>query len=74
MSPDLTCEHCGKAVEAINVTGFGDPEPRYVAGMCPCPRPHCPLCLSLLDHDGRCTDRHADCVLWTLKVPIPVIY
>jgi hypothetical protein len=74
MSPDLTCEHCGDPVEAFEITAFGDKEKRFVAGLCPCPRPHCPLCRSLLDANGRCTDRQADCCLWQLVVPLPEVW
>lgn len=68
------CDRCGKALPQIDVTNFGDREPRYLDGMCPCPplpKSCCTFCRRPVDSGGRC--ENIDCFFVGQVVPDPVL-
>jgi hypothetical protein len=68
----FTCERCGQQRETLNITAFGDREPRYALGLeCDCPGPRCPFSHGRLDHHGRCAD--IDCFMWMQIIPLPEV-
>ena len=64
------CEFCGSTEARLEVTMFGDAEPRYTPGYCPCPKPHCVCCNTIL-RKGRCD--HLGCPVYDVLQPLPVI-
>jgi hypothetical protein len=70
--PRFPCPRCGEEQPWVEVTQFGDREPRYAQTyLCPCPGPRCPFSHGRLDDERRCTDM--DCYMFGLPVPVPEI-
>lgn len=66
-----TCERCGRTLGAVEVTQFGDREPRYITtGPCDC-QGYCSLCDQRIEN-GKCWNM--DCVLHGHVVPIVTVH
>lgn len=71
LPPPFVCGRCGADEEAVEITRFGDREPRYIRGRrCDCPGPRCPCCRARLN-EGRCPT--LDCPIFGVIVPDPLI-
>lgn len=66
---EFPCKRCGELQRTVEVTAFGDAEPRLLPTGCPCPRPHCPFCHGVLDPANRCLD--IDCFMLFQVIPVP---
>jgi hypothetical protein len=70
--PDFPCSRCGEQQEAVEITKFGDAEPRYTMGRaCNCPGPRCFACGVRLREHGRCENLR--CYMLNRIVPAPDI-
>ena len=70
--PIVLCPHGNPTDDYVEVTNFGDKRRAYVATLCDCPLPYCPLCGTELDTQGRCQG-DIECALHGHPVPNPEV-